>query len=694
MRMKNKNIFIIIIVILIVVGGEIWFMNAPNQNIKNNNLGASVATPITDPDLDTVANNNGPVGGACIGYDKNGKRCNGTTINDGTGKRCSCSGSFTGDSTGTLALPNTTTQNTSSSTAKIGTESTTSKTQITTKTQTTNTASSNTNALPTFSLQLAKKTGVSGGSDAEGVIYDEGGNQCGITWNEKLLIMGGRKDPNGSGASSSLSNEVYQTSDLKNWTKVNTTSQSKWDPRVFNHKNVVFYQGKIWVIGGYGNNSSFTDVWSSPDGANWTLVTSQTPFHSRSIQGTVVFKNKIWVIGQRENSPSYSSSLDDVWSSSDGKNWTQQASVYSSISFVSFDKASVLVFNDKLWIINDDGNKTLSSSDGKTWKVESKTLSMNSNVLLNDIISFNNKLWGIHDDVWSSSDAKSWTKEVSKSGINATTGGGDYGDLAIFKDKIVSVPAFNTVNTKPNVFSSSDAKGWTNETSSASFGYSYLHNLVDVKTGTSSHAPELNISKGVKTQTFSNKNFKTIGSWKLTGDAKAGNVNYSGTISIDKLGFSGSDISPYTFHLHKTPENSLDFVKSVVLTVYDSSGNVLTSKNVGTFTDPSYSDACGAPYECWYAIPHMVDLTNTLNITQGQTVRVVLTADVSLVPKNFQVALNGIGFVAGYNSCGSYNGDNFNDYSSTVKWDVVVPPAVISNSHKINGSSTGQPKAN
>ena len=83
------------------------------------------------------------------------------------------------------------------------------------------------------------------------------------------------------------------------------------------HASVVF-NNKMWVLGGRDESSNKNDVWSSSDGINWTQATANAPWTARQEYTSVVFNNKMWVLGGYDGSYK-----NDVWSSSDGVNWTQ-----------------------------------------------------------------------------------------------------------------------------------------------------------------------------------------------------------------------------------------------------------------------------------------------------------------------------------------------------------------------------------
>ncbi|MEL6590088.1 MAG: hypothetical protein AAFQ68_08415, partial [Bacteroidota bacterium] len=53
---------------------------------------------------------------------------------------------------------------------------------------------------------------------------------------------------------------------------------------------VLEFNGKLWVIGGdSGSGGRFGDVWSSTDGANWTEEVNQAPWEARTVHSSAVF---------------------------------------------------------------------------------------------------------------------------------------------------------------------------------------------------------------------------------------------------------------------------------------------------------------------------------------------------------------------------------------------------------------------
>lgn len=70
-----------------------------------------------------------------------------------------------------------------------------------------------------------------------------------------------------------------------------------------------------------------------------------TPFSNRFGHTSKIYNDKIILVGGR---PEESAFTNDIWVSSDGLNWIQQA---ENSNFPERRNHSSLVFNDKLWII-------------------------------------------------------------------------------------------------------------------------------------------------------------------------------------------------------------------------------------------------------------------------------------------------------------------------------------------------------
>jgi hypothetical protein len=114
------------------------------------------------------------------------------------------------------------------------------------------------------------------------------------------------------------------------WTQV--TKNAQWSNR--QDFPAVAYQGKLWIFGGYyagemKGDTYHEDVWNSVDGKNWERVQDSAPWHGRRGHTVTVFDDgtgeAMYLTGGFEvnESNGYRQYTNDVWKSTDGKNWQQ-----------------------------------------------------------------------------------------------------------------------------------------------------------------------------------------------------------------------------------------------------------------------------------------------------------------------------------------------------------------------------------
>jgi len=195
--------------------------------------------------------------------------------------------------------------------------------------------------------------------------YEERFLHDAAVYEDKIYIAGGNTE---SGFSSSVS----FSEDGIDWVIPDfSSSDVRFKPRA--EHTLTVHDGKLWVIGGGGNDADGTavnlaDVWKSESpGIDWERTVEAAPFVARKFHQTVSFQDKLWVIGGigDENS----GFLNDVWHSSDGITWAE-ATPNSTFSPRGFHTA--LVFDDKIWVIGGGGvpgnvNDIWYSEDGTEW---------------------------------------------------------------------------------------------------------------------------------------------------------------------------------------------------------------------------------------------------------------------------------------------------------------------------------------
>lgn len=187
-------------------------------------------------------------------------------------------------------------------------------------------------------------------------------------FNNKMWVLGGLIP--GSGFNfSAVTNKVWSSSDGASWTvSAPANAVDRWSIR--ERINAVVFNNKLWVIGGSGyptfgntnvNGVAYNDVWNTTDGNTWTKVTDAAAFLPRSNPSVFVYKDKIWLIGGIDNGKNY---LNDVWTSTDGLTWTEVATV---TDFTARQGHRVVVHNNQVLLI---GGETAEGTQADLWVSE------------------------------------------------------------------------------------------------------------------------------------------------------------------------------------------------------------------------------------------------------------------------------------------------------------------------------------
>ncbi len=178
------------------------------------------------------------------------------------------------------------------------------------------------------------------------------GQQC-VTYSDKVWLMGGDCGVDDFSSATENTNDVWSSSDGYNWSIV--TEAAPWEER--DSFSAVVFDGKMWVVGGenYTFNEGYkryTDVWSSTNGLDWTIATTNAPWGERSSSRVVVYENKMWLLGGYKYSggPIW---LNDIWTSSDGSNWVQET---DSAPWMGRAGHSCIVKDDAIWLMGGYNN--------------------------------------------------------------------------------------------------------------------------------------------------------------------------------------------------------------------------------------------------------------------------------------------------------------------------------------------------
>ena len=181
-----------------------------------------------------------------------------------------------------------------------------------------------------------------------------------VVFDKKMWILGGILNSGEAG-------DAWSSTNGKTWEEETKDSDSSEKfPIRYDHTSVVFDDGngeKIWVIGGYtfvsGSVVPLNDVWSSKDGKTWTEVTkdSSKKFTARGLHESVVFDNQMWVIAGANDGNNLKN---DVWRSTDGKDWTR---VTDNAEFTARDSSAAVLFENRVWLIGGKADTTTFLND-------------------------------------------------------------------------------------------------------------------------------------------------------------------------------------------------------------------------------------------------------------------------------------------------------------------------------------------
>ncbi len=327
---------------------------------------------------------------------------------------------------------------------------------------------------------------VIGGESANTYYNDVWSSADGVNWTNTTAPFDARTDQTvvvygnalwviGGGNGSKLFNDVWSSTDGTNWTQV---SQST----AFSARQgmaAAIFAGKLWVVGGDEsinvNCCDRSDVWSTSDGISWTYENAESPFQPASPQHAMQLNNQLWMVtGQASNFPL------EVWSSGDGDTWTRATAAAAMPIRGASGTAS---FAGRMWVVGGRNGINLSSSMNDVWSsangadwTQSTPAAAFSPRSAHQLVGFHGRLRLIGGldyagnptaDIWSSADGVTWTQDV----VAAPFGVRDNHQVVEFNDMLWLVGGSATSGSPPtDVWSSPDGVTWTNVTSAPGFG--------------------------------------------------------------------------------------------------------------------------------------------------------------------------------------------------------------------------------
>jgi len=186
-----------------------------------------------------------------------------------------------------------------------------------------------------------------------------------LAFREKIWVMGGQTLPQFAPAKEIFYRDIWNTTDGAEWKQV-TPKEPYWSARGMIGGNVVF-KDRMWILGGgtYDTPATptrkrYNDVWSSPDGENWTRHVEHAPWRPRQYHDVAVFDGRMWVL---EGSYKSGGNQNDAWYSTDGVNWDE----VPESPWNPKHAASVFVYDNCLWMVA--GNNGRWTTDRSVWKL-------------------------------------------------------------------------------------------------------------------------------------------------------------------------------------------------------------------------------------------------------------------------------------------------------------------------------------
>lgn len=209
------------------------------------------------------------------------------------------------------------------------------------------------------------------------------------------------------------------------------TQHAAWQPR--DSSGELVFRDQLWILGGWFDSFAAPprDVWSSADGREWKQTTSEAPWKYSDLSMTLTFKDRMWLMGGWYNGRLEGhGATSEVWSSTDGKDWTLEASAAWSPRIA----AGTVVFKDRMWVLGGTENyyfgdarslknDVWSSADGRTWKQETANAPWSPRAYHQAVVH-QDRLWVMgggnyvpeyhaSNDVWSSADGIHWEQAAA-----------------------------------------------------------------------------------------------------------------------------------------------------------------------------------------------------------------------------------------------------------------------------------------
>ncbi len=479
----------------------------------------------------------------------------------------------------------------------------------------------------------ADKISVGQGWERMVVTIKEGGKDTVYSFGAKYKVGGSESD-----------NAIYKSTDFVNWTYVGDMP----DFSRYYDKSIVHFNGKFWAISSEEPNTSsdVVGVWSSSNGSSWkqelndvpwdgngrdTVTNGKGSYNSNSLGAFVIGKEMFYLV--------YNDNVMTIYSTTDGKKWTNQGALVDSSTSASFKigtntNPAPVTYNGEVYIYSTVPGTmspiTIKTKNGKKWvRVTSTEDRSNYTNGLKDTdyapgyyssdLVFNNKLWkiggmnntkGNDNAIYTSKDGADW-KKMDVEGVSEFPGPAD----RQLSGAAVITGSMKMKATNLQIARKYNSTGWF---------------------------------------TGSDETARNLGEWNLIANSEK-NTKNTGPVSVASLSFVGNN---YKSSLGGKEISSLETMENLTVYIDDVKVGSIT-KFKGPFFETTGSKL---------ALPQTIKLDTPYTINQGQSVWVKLVAD---FPKpafgniEYRTFLNGITFKDGYTTpCLVYNNETTDGYFS------------------------------
>lgn len=260
-----------------------------------------------------------------------------------------------------------------------------------------------------------------------------------LTFRDRMWFLGGWNPGDKKNFPRICNNEVWSSVDGANWTleKANTfldksfDSTRDWEGR--HTAGYAVFRDKMWIIGGDVNQRHYHfDVWNSSDGKSWKLVNKEQPvaWGPRALHYTFVHRDKLWILGGQTIPPFVPGPEQfyrDIWNSTDGIHWEQIAIQEPFWSQRGMIGGSA-VFKDRIWVLGGGSYDTPTTPDRR-----------------------------FYNDVWSSTNGTEWHLHTAAAPWHPR----QYHDVAVWDDRLWVLEGYHKEGGNRNdVWYSTDGENW------------------------------------------------------------------------------------------------------------------------------------------------------------------------------------------------------------------------------------------